>query len=84
MQTRISAMDLVRENWYAKGYAAQPVDDEAVERFVDGAEGQPRDKIITVVQRLHAQILRGERARGPKGHVSLETMATVADRLAAV
>lgn len=81
MATKITAMDMVRAR-QARGYAAQPVDEDAVAQFVAGAEGQPREKIIVVVQRMHSMIERGERARGPKGYVSLETMATAADRLA--
>jgi hypothetical protein len=84
MATKVTAMDLVRTNFHERGYAAQPIDEEAVAQFLAGAEGQSREKIIAVVQRMHSMIERGERARGPKGYVSLETMATVADRLAGI
>ncbi|MCC6833274.1 MAG: hypothetical protein IT200_18215 [Thermoleophilia bacterium] len=83
MATTISAMDMVQA-LRERGYSAEAVDDEAVEQFVRGADAMPREKLIVVVQRMHSMIERRERARGPKGYVSLETMATAADRLTAI
>ncbi len=81
MVTTVSAMDMVKARYHDRGYDAQPVDQEAVEAFLGGADEMPREQLIKVVQRMHSMIQRGEKARGPKGMVSLETMATAADRL---
>lgn len=79
MATTISAMDLVTAR-YARGWQPQAIDEAAVAQFVDGAQGQPRDKLIVVVQRMHAEIERGRKAGG----MSLETMAAAADALTAI
>ena len=58
------------------------IDQAAVEQFVAGAQGQPSNQIVTVRNRMLTMIERRERARGPQGYVSIETMWAVADRLA--
>lgn len=83
MGTTISAMDLVIERRKTHpGRDATDVDQSAVEAIVSSAASQPRDKVIAVVQRIHSDILMGHKMRGPNGYMNLETMATIADRLA--